>query len=76
MAKVLEFRRRTQSQSRASKAQNPISFSDVEESIRQDTSRLATALNITNEEAVEVAARFYRSYPMLIESIRTSVGGM
>lgn len=76
MAQVLEFRKRTKSQGRTTSNNKYPTVGDFEDEVKMDTSRLAIALSISNEEAIEVAAKFYRSYPMLIEAIRASVGGV
>ena len=57
-----------------SKKPDVITYADVEAELEKNIDTLCQKLNCDREKAIEVASNFYRSYPMLMEHVRDSVG--
>lgn len=70
MSKVFDFARSTTPTPRRHTAPEDRFFSFSKE-VEGDTKKLADSLSISPEEAVKVAADFYRKYPMLMEHVRS-----
>jgi hypothetical protein len=67
MGQVVEFAKRLTNKPQKS-SQEGYSFTDE---VNKDTKKLADSLDITMDEAILVAADFYKRYPMLIEWVRS-----
>lgn len=68
MAKVVPFTAKRTNRKPMTDAKALATF-NIEAEVNKDTQKLMAKLGLTEEEAVKLATDFYRSYPMLMESI-------
>lgn len=65
---VVSIASRGRHKKQATKLESGFSFTDE---VEKDLGRLMDKLSCDRDEAMKVATNFYRSYPMLMELVRT-----
>ena len=67
MAKVIQFRKKT-----SKVMERPdVAFSSFTQEVNNNIDKLCGNLDVSKEEAIEIATKFYRAYPMLMEFVRS-----
>jgi len=55
----------------AKKKPDVITMADVQAELERNIDKLANKMGIEREQAIKMAGDFYRTYPMLIEHVRS-----